>query len=379
MERWYNCPGSTHLLKKISLPDTDEPEWTGLGKAAHELAHRCLMKDEPAWLSIGTTIGKFVVDDVMAKAVQVYLDFVGPLIQAEGVTWHAEAPIGVDPKTRPHKDFYGTVDLDAYGPMGLDIVDYKHGEGIIVEPEWNKQMLYYAFGRLFERRQRGVKLNPAKPVSLTIVQPRAFHLISTIRTWTTDVETVLKWGDETLLPAMDAAETETSFDAGSWCRFCPAKLFCPLLVGLFGAAAKADANAVPNLSNERLGLEWKQRDAVKFYMMALDTEVLRRGTRGQTVPGTKVVWKRSMRAFRGGAADIFKARLGDTAFNPATLKTPAEMEKVSEDAKKLVKEWSFLPKTGYTIAPLTDNRTAVKTETSTETYAHILNQESTND
>lgn len=376
-ERWMNCPGSTHLLKTLKLGDTDEPEWTGLGTAAHSLAHDCVIFKKYAWQEIGAKIGKFTVDDNMATAVQVYLDFVNPLL--ENSTWHAEAPIGEDPATRPHQDFYGTVDLDAETDDWLHIVDYKHGEGIIVEPEWNKQMLYYAYGRLFARRQSGIVLNPAKPVILTIVQPRAFHPTSTIRSWTTTVETVLKWGDEVLLPAMEAAETDTEFNAGSWCRFCPAKLVCPLLVGLFGAAAKADPKAIPNMSAERLALEWHQRDAVKFYMTALDREVLRRGERGNPVPGTKVVWKKSFRVFRNGAEEVFKGRFGDKAFEPAKLKSPAEMEKVSEDAKKLVKEWSFLPKTGLTIAPLTDNRTAVSIQTSSETYAHIINQETTDD
>lgn len=374
-ERWLNCSGSAALLKQLSFPETDEPEWTALGTAAHSLAAECLVLKTDTWEAVGTKIGAFEVDKEMADAVQIYLDHCRWLM--EGREWLVEKRIGEDPAMRPHPEFYGTVDFSSHDAEWLDVVDYKHGEGIVVEPEDNEQGMYYAYGRLFEWRQIGRHIPPN--VRITIVQPRAFHEDGPIRSWPTTAERILQWGDNVLLPRMEAAEIENDFNAGSWCRFCPAKLFCPLLVGLFGAAAKADPNAVHHLSDQRLGLEYEQRAAVKFYMTALEAEIFRRNNTGNIVPGTKLVWKKAHRVWRDGAEITIKARLGQEAYTLPELKSPAEIEKVSGDAKNLVKEWAYSPKTGLTVAPDTDKRQAVKVEKSTTTFAHFIQQDTHDD
>lgn len=373
-ERWMNCSGSSALLKGLSFPETDEPEWTSLGTAAHALAWHCLIQGADTWEMVGMELMTgHKVDQNMADAVQEYLGYCRQFM-LPGVTTLIETRIGEKPENRPHPDFYGTVDFSARSADWLRVVDYKHGEGIVVEPFQNTQMKYYAFGLLHERRRRGVDVRRDLPVILAIVQPRAFHIEGGIREWETTAGEIMDWGDNVLIPQMNAVEIETEFNAGSWCRFCPAKLFCPLLTGLFGAAAKTDPKIIPALSAERLGLEYEQREAVKFYMKALDEEVYRRNMTGNTVPGTKLVYKKANRVFREGAAPLFKTRFGDAAFSAPELLTPAQMEKISDDAKKLVKEWAFMPVGGLTVAHLTDKRTAVTPEKITDTFAHYAQE-----
>lgn len=375
-ERWMNCAGSAALLKQLEFPETDEPEYRGLGKAAHQLAYDCLTKTLDTWETIGTEVMGFTVDKNMADAVQTYIDYVRGFMTGQ-TTILIEERIGADPTKRPHPDFYGTVDFGAYGPVALRVTDYKHGEGIVVEPEDNVQMKYYAYGLLYEQRQRGVEIKPDRKVILCICQPRAYHELGGVREWETTAGEILVWGDEVLIPKMEATELDNEFNAGQWCRFCPAKLFCPLLVGLFGAAAKANPNAIPQLSDQRLSLEYQQREAVRFYMKALDDEVYRRNMTGNTVPETKLVYKKANRVFRDGAQELFVQRFGDEAFEPAEFKSPAKMEKVSGDAAALVKEWAYMPKTGLTVAPASDKRTAVKVEKVTDTFAHLASNEPT--
>lgn len=377
-ERWMNCSGSSALLAALEFPHTDEPEWTALGIAAHEAAADCLRKKIDTWEIVGQKYHEIEVTQEMAGHVQTYLDYVRSETEP-GATVMVEERIGADPAKRPHPSFYGTVDYGAYGKTMLRIVDLKYGEGIVVEPEDNIQMKYYAYGVLYERRQRGVEIKTERKVVLAIVQPRAYHSEGAIREWETTAGDVLDWGDKVLIPKMEATELDNDFDAGSWCRFCPAKLFCPLLTGLFGAAAKANPEAIPNLSDQRLSLEYKQREAVKFYMGALDAEVYRRNMTGNIVPDTKVVYMKSNRVFRDGADLLFKERFGQQAETDPKLKSPAEMEKISDDAKKLVKEWAFMPKGKLTIAPISDKRPAVPVEKVADTFAHYITQETTND
>lgn len=149
---------------------------------------------------------------------------------------------------------------------------------------------------------------------------------------------------------MAVAEIEKDLKTGEWCRFCPAKLFCPLLSAVYGAAMRADPNFVPNFGSDRLGLEYGQREAVKFYLTALEKEVLRRNLLGHTVPGTQLEHKKANRVWKEGSEAIFRGRYGDKAMSPAELKSPAEMEKLDSEAASLVKEHAYMPQnTGFTV------------------------------
>lgn len=371
-ERWMNCSGSAVLLKKLDLPQTDEPEYIGLGIAAHEVGERCLRDGIDTWEVAGEIVHGYEVDQIMADAVQTYLDYARQFM-IEGATVCIEERIGKDPDRRPHPDFWGTADLTIYGPEILDVMDYKHGEGIVVEPDDNVQLKYYAYGVLHERISRGLVVRSDRPVRLHIIQPRAWHIDGPTRMWETTAGEIIHWAENELIPAMNAAEFENEFDAGKWCRFCPAKLFCPLLTGIFGAAAKADPNAIPNFSGKRLGLEYQQREAVKFYIKALEDETYRRNIIGHTVPGTKLVQKIAHRVWKQDTPwGLLEQRFGNELYEPKSLKSPAALEKLSPSAKKVVREWAYMPDNGLTVALATDRKLEVKVEKTEDVFAHLI-------
>lgn len=383
-ERWMNCPGSSVLLTQLKLPETEEKDYQGLGTGAHEAAAHCLTEGCDSWEIMGQKFHGFEVGEpgknsagaerIDFNAVQMYVNDVRQFM-TESATIYIERRIGEDPAKRPHPDFYGTVDFAAYDTEETVVEDFKYGEGIVVEPEWNEQMLYYAYGILLGRGN----VRSDRVVRLRICQPRAFHTDGPIREWSTTAGEILHWGETILIPAMNAAEIDNNFDAGQWCRFCPAKLFCPLLTGIFGAAAKADPKAIPNFSHQRLSLEYQQRDAVKFYMTALEAEAYRRLMTGTAVDGIKLVLKQSNRVWKSEAPALAKAKFGAAALSEPELKSPAEMEKVSPDAKKFVSEYAFHPNTGLTVALSSNRKEAVKVEKIVDTFAHMYNPEANGD
>lgn len=364
-ERWMNCPGSVALLKMLELPDTDEPDYRREGTAAHEVVCACLKSGSDAWEMIGQ---KFYQDtecsEEMANAVQVYLDAVRPLSKPEGVTTYVEFRIS----SPLHKQFYGTVDFGVVSGEWLHVRDYKHGQGIVVEVEWNVQLMYYTYGIL--------RLHPeVRRVSLGIGQPRGFHPQGPIRIWEVDADTIRDWAENTLKPVMDRTAIDDTLDAGPWCRFCPAKLVCPLMTSLFGAACTANPKVVVNLSNESMGRSYQYTAAVKHYLKALEEETFRRLNLGQAVPGTKLVHKKGNRVFKTEAVALFKAKFGAEALHPAELKSPAEMEKVSPEAKALVHEYAYTPATGLTVAMESDKRVAVKVQATSEVFGAAIEGE----
>lgn len=365
-ERWMNCPGSQTLLKMLDLPD-DESDFAAEGSAAHAAAEHCLLNGQDTWEIVGQKFKGYTITDELALPIQVYLDTCRADM-TEGVTWKVETRIGKrHDGSRPHPLYYGSVDFFAYGENRLVVTDFKFGVGIQVDPEWNAQGLYYAYGILISRP----RVRDDREVVIRIVQPRGFHPAGPVREWVTTAGEVLHWGETVLLPAMAAVEFDSSFLAGKWCRFCPAKLACPALSGMFEAATKADITSLPALDAARIGRDYAMIDQVEMYIKALETEVLSRNMAGHTVPGTKLVQKKADRVFKAGAEEIFKARFGEAAFTPAKLKSPAEMEKIEPAAKTLVNEWAFKPDTGLTHALATDKGAAIKVETVTAKFAQF--------
>ena len=369
-ERWMNCPGSVTLIKQLDLDDTDEPEYRGLGIAAHEAAAHCLKNGLDAWEVIGEKFHGFEVDQNMGQAVQVYIDVCRPLIEKENAIAYIEHGLAytqgnngvteiIDPRADSilNRYFYGTGDCAVVRPADkyMDVIDYKHGEGIIVEAENNPQLLYYAFGFLL--------LHPEiETVRIRIVQPRTFD--EPVKTWIVKADYIRDWVADKLVPAMQLTEIDgAELDAGSWCRFCPAKLICPMMKSLFGAACTYNPKEVIDFSNATIGRSYNKVKAVEFYIKALEDEAFRRLRIGEVVPGAKLVPKRSNRVFKSEAPAIFKGKFGKDAMTAPELKSPAEMEKLGAEAKALVHEYAYTPQTGLTVAIEEDKRPAVKVGT----------------
>lgn len=399
-ERWMNCPGSSALIAAFDLPETDEPSYRREGTAMHEAAADCLARDIDTWEIVGETYYDTVMTPEMCDAIQVYLDRVRPSIgggpkngRFHGEQFFIEAKLAAPDV---HAQMFGSVDFGAlvaasqakhcFLPANvgyvsfLDVTDLKGGEGIIVDPEDNSQMKYYAFMLI---ATKFTDLDDDFPVRLTIVQPRAFSHDGPVRDWWTTVGEIKAWVVRELLPAMHS--TDDALYPGKWCRFCPAKLTCPMLNSLFRAAASYDPKEIVSLTSETLGLAYQKVEAVKFYLKALEDEVFRRLSAATPVPGTKLVNKKANRVFvatvtekvEGKEVEIpveatIRARFGDDAFSKPELKTPAELEKLGPKAKEFVKEHAYMPVTGLTVALEGDKRTGIKVQSAQERFGAAL-------
>lgn len=377
-ERWMNCPGSVTLIKQLDLDETDEPEYRGLGIAAHEAAAHCLKNSFDAWEIMGEVFHEYPVDQNMAQAIQAYIDVVRPdILEADktyvehGLAYKQDGDKVseiMDPRAEGllARYFYGTGDFAAvYSSKNLlKVVDYKHGEGIIVEAFENPQLMYYAFGFIL--------LHPEiKNVMIRIVQPRTFD--EPVKTWVTTAQHIREWVANQLVPAMQLTELDgAELDAGPWCRFCPAKLVCPMMASLFGAAMTYNPKQVIELTNASLGRSYQYKAAVGFYMKALDDETFRRLNLGQAVPGTKLVPKKANRVYKSEAAALAKQKFGRDAYITLELKSPSELEKLGSEAKAFVREYAYTPQTGLTVARDDDKRVTVKVETTQEAFSKAL-------
>ena len=128
----------------------------------------------------------------------------------------------IDTSSCTTKGQFGTVDATIAEPFGtLEVVDYKYGAGIVVEPEDNTQLLLYAIGAAHEFDYN------FEDVKLTIIQPRAPHALGPIRSWTTSIENLKKWATVFRQAVIACEEPDAPLKAGDHCRFCRAASTCP--------------------------------------------------------------------------------------------------------------------------------------------------------
>lgn len=372
-ERWMECPGSVSLLKHLELDESDEPDYRREGTAMHEAAAHCLESGLDTWEITGQNFNDTVIDAEMARHVQVYLDHVRPIMECAEEFW-IESGLA-SPATHPL--MYGSLDFGARlkastacfdGRSVVAVVDLKGGEGIIVEPDDNPQLKYYAFLLIDQHPE----WTDDMPVCLGIVQPRAFHQAGPIREWFTTVGAIRTWVRDILVPAMDATAVDKTLDAGPWCRFCPAKLVCPMLTGLYRAAKTCNPKALVNVTDESVGREYQYAAAVRFYLKALEEEAFKRLNLGKIVPGCKLVPKKSNRVWKSEAPALAKEKFGGEAMTTPELKSPAELEKTGPAAKAFVKEYAYMPQGGLTVALENDQRIEVKVKPTAETFAAAI-------
>lgn len=367
-ERWMACPGSNVILQQLDLPPSEESDYAKEGTGAHAAAAHCLQNNVETWEIVGQDFEGVVVDADMMYSLDMYLATLADVrkdhsrIIKELVEYHISGDF--------HPLFFGTVDNAIIGEEIIDVTDLKYGAGIAVDAERNPQLMYYAVGILEKF------MGPTR-VRLRIVQPRAFHADGPVRVWETTTEELLTWKAEKLIPAMRRAELDTTLTPGDHCRFCPAKLACPVLTSIFGASVTADASALVNFSSASLARDYRLIDAVKHYWKAVEAETYRRLSHGQEVTdGTmagsfKLVPKKANRVLTTEGVELAKTTFTPEELYETEMKSPAQLDKLGPKGKAFTKEYAYTPQTGLTVAPGDDPRVGVKISKPEETFAHI--------
>ena len=196
----------------------------------------------------------------------------------------------------------------------LHIIDFKYGQGVLVDAEENPQMMLYALGalRLFD------SLYDITEVSMSIYQPRREN----VSTWTISVDELNAWAENTLKPKAELAHKgEGEYLPGSWCQFCKAAVKCRARAEEKLQLARFEFAPPPLLSDEEIEdilakLDDLTKWASEIQAYAQDAAV----NHGKVWRGFKLVATRTNRRYtdeeaviqaakEAGYADIFKKSL----------------------------------------------------------------------
>lgn len=308
--RWLNCTPSARLEQEFEDHST---EAAAEGTAAHALAEHKLRKA----LKLQTRKPKSSYD---SDEMDAYTDgYVAYVLEAyeEAKQRCPDAMLLIE----QHLDFsgyvpdgFGTGDALIVADDVLHIIDFKYGQGVLVDAKENPQMQLYALGALsiFD------SLYDIGTVTLHIYQPRREN----ISVWTISVEALKKWADQTLKPlAEQAFAGEGDYQPGAWCIFCKAAVRCRARAEENLRLAQHEFKLPPLLSDAEVGVVLDKLDAlIKWANELKDYAQDEALNHGKQWPGWKLVEGRSIRKYTdeeavieaanaAGYKDIFKKTL----------------------------------------------------------------------
>lgn len=367
-ERWIHCPASVQLSEKA--PPQKESAYALEGTEAHAIAEKCLREwtDAP--------------ESEMGEAVQVYLDFVRSLITKEELEskkkfMFIEQRFNLD---WIHKDCFGSNDCSIFDPDArtLWVIDYKHGQGISVSPEWNSQLMMYALGAQAKVWFDFVERNKYAPrtwefietVKLVIVQPRARDNYGddekAIRVFEMSAKDLQYWALNILKPATVMVDSENPpIRVGEHCRFCRAIAICPAQVEHAMAVAKTDFKTLPSpeaLTPSEVKRVLDFSGMFDVWLSEVKALAQSKAESGYKIEGYKLVQRKANRKWKSEdvAAQTLGLVLGEEAFEKSLISIAK-----AEKALKKIKQDSILeglwekPPTGVTLVPESDPRKEV--------------------
>jgi len=213
--RWLNCSPSARLEQEF---DDTESTAAAEGTAAHALCEHKLKKALKRRSK--KPVSEYDCDEMDAYTDD-YVEFVMEAVEEAKQT--CSDPLVLIEQRLDFSCYvpegFGTGDCVIVADGLLHIIDFKYGQGVLVEAEENPQMMLYALGALllFDA------LYDIEEISMTIYQPRREN----ISTWTITVDDLLSWTENVLKPRAELAfRGEGEYIPGSWCTFCKAAVRC---------------------------------------------------------------------------------------------------------------------------------------------------------
>lgn len=360
-ERWLTCPGSVAL--SAGIPNVAS-KYGAEGTAAHHIGAYCLAEGESprGFLGQVALVEGFEIElsEELVSAVEEYVDYIRSDEQLgdEGVIEQSFTPA----LKKLHPKFGGSTDYARWRPSTreLRIVDYKHGAGVPVDVDDNKQLKYYALGALLSNPQWN-----AEDIELVIVQPRCDHEQGRIRSYRFKAFELVDYAADLVEGAQRTEEFGADLKPSKKaCKFCPAARAnkCPALEQATHALVAAD---FPLATPERYSLKQiaeflEKAPLVEARISALREFAYSRACAGEEIPGWKVVAKRATRKWVDpDAAKAAFGKMPGTMTEPE-LRSPAQVEKIIgkkkfaqyAEAHGLVSKES----SGFTLAPAADPR-----------------------
>ena len=353
-ERWLHCPPSARLCESYEDKGSD---YAAEGTDAHELCEYKLRK-ALGMEAQDPTENLTWFNEEMSDCATGYAAYV--LEQVEAVKQTCADPVVLIEQrvdfSRWVESGYGTADCIIIADGTLQIIDYKHGLGVLVSAEENPQMQCYALGalELFDG------IYDIKTVRMTIYQPRRDN----VSTYEISKGELYRWADEVLKPTADLAFAgDGNFLCGEWCTFCSAKHDCRARADANMELARYDFKLPPLLTDEEVEEILSRVDDLVAWASDIKDYALQQAISGKEWNGWKLVEGRSNRKYTNETA--VAGAVTDAGFDPYERKVlgVTAMQKLLGKSRfdELLAAYIEKPQGKPTLVPESDKRPAMNT------------------
>ena len=352
--RWLNCPPSARLCEQYEDKGSD---YAAEGTEAHALGEYKLKTA----LSIkakdpSSTLSRY--SEEMDECATGYAAYILELVETAKQTC-ADPVVLIEQRldfSKYVEDGFGTGDCVIIADGTLHIVDYKHGQGVLVDAVDNPQMKLYALGALefFDG------IYDIDVVSMTIYQPRRDN----VSTHTVFKESLHQWAEEVLRPTAEIAYSGGGeYNCGDWCQFCKAKYECRKRAERNMELAKLEFNRSPLLEDDEIESILGKIDDLISWASDIKDYALQAALGGKRWFGWKVVEGKSNRRYVNDDA-VAKA-VQSAGYDPyyTSVMGITAMEKTLGKAKfaELLGGLVEKPQGKPTLVPEGDKRPAINT------------------
>ena len=344
-KRVINCPGSVALVQK--MPRQPSSEHADRGTLLHNVIAEHL-EGKPITLGAkyeSQTLTQDLVDDKITPALRA-LDEVDP---TQNMVYEVETRVGFGDLL---PGVFGSTDLIGRVGNRAVVLDWKFGDGVVVDAVENPQLMFYAAAAM---RTDSVKwaFDGADEIEMIIVQPPM------IKRWVTTKERIAAFELELVAAVKAASQPHAKLSSGDHCRWCTAKPICPVMNGAVDRALKSQLIELDTVQMSEL---LQSADLLELWLKdirALAHQVLDKGGK---VPGYKLVAKRATRQWVDEAAvkQSLLAVLDESEVIETKLISPAVAEKLLKKQSLKLPEGSTVSiSSGNTMASESDPRPAV--------------------
>jgi hypothetical protein len=347
-KRVINCPGSVALVAK--MPPKPSSEHADRGTLLHD-AISAILEDQSVDVIGRTYKNQVLTQELYDEKIMTALALLDEVDPDKEMQYEVETYVNFGDLL---PGVFGSTDL--VGRIGdrAIVLDWKFGDGVVVDAEDNDQLMFYAAASM-RTPEAAWAFEGATEIECVIIQPPM------IKRWVTTKERVAKFEQELVKAVKAAALPDAALKTGDHCRWCAAKPVCPKMTGAVDRALQVQ---LKEIDVDMLGRYLKNADLLEEWIKDLRALALQLLESDAPVPGYKLVAKRGTRQW----SDETKAleALHDMGvpraelLKPEELLSPAQMEKVLKKRKlTLPSELTVSLSSGTTLASEDDPRPAV--------------------
>jgi hypothetical protein len=348
-KRVINCPGSVALVQK--MPPKPSSKYADEGTLLHNVMAELIMSEEPPEYYIGTRYEDQIltfelVEEKILPALRA-LDVIDPEHKME---IEAETRVGFGDLL---PGVFGSTDL--IGRLGnrAIVLDWKFGDGVMVEVEENPQLMFYAAAAMRTKEAQWA-FEGVTEIECVIVQPPE------VRRWVTTPERIAKFELELVQAVKQAEKPDAKLTVGDHCRWCAAKPICPKMTGAVDRALKVQLD---NLDAPKISAYLKNADMLEDWIKDLRALALQMLESGAKLPEYKLVAKRAIRSWSDeekAKVALFAYGLTESEVMESSVVSPAKAEKALKKRKiGLPEDLVVAISSGNTLASVDDPRPEV--------------------